>query len=275
MIQELSQNLKKLFSEKKEITWKIKPLTSSFQSVAHYYLDSFPNARIHIKNVIPYKFKHTTNFKKEDIYIVVTTNKTIEKSIVFDKDEIKLYGRDALIERGLTILQTEIVKELDKECLFLMSDMGRITASAYGQIKQTIGNFTLSESTNTDAIMYRLSFCDSVLKEINNIGLKHLVISKFIYDKLQDFIEDEYIVVNHKRVTYECLSDSIDKDPLCLIATSQNKEDLTPGIVSIYNDMNVKIEEHKKTLTITLSQDYALEKIGLKAELYYIRFLQT
>ncbi|MFM7854878.1 MAG: hypothetical protein ACKO96_23850, partial [Flammeovirgaceae bacterium] len=52
------------FSKKKEHSWKMKPITSSFNNIAHYSLDSFENARIQVKNVIPYRFKNTINFKK-------------------------------------------------------------------------------------------------------------------------------------------------------------------------------------------------------------------
>lgn len=275
MIEDLSHKIKKLFSKKKEHSWKMKPITSSFNNIAHYSLDSFENARIQVKNVIPYRFKNTINFKKEDIFIVVTTNKTIEKTLQFEKEEIETYGKEVLIDKAISILQNEIVKELDRECLHLMSDMGRITSGSYGQIKQTIGNFTISDSTKADAIIDRLSFCDRVFKEFTNTGLKHITISKFLHKKLQEFIEGEYIKVNHKKIKYEILPEHINNEPLCIIGSSQIIDELTPGIVMVYSNMKVTLQESNKTLSVTLSEDYALEKVGLKSELYYIRFLQT
>jgi hypothetical protein len=57
--------------------------------------------------------------------------------------------------------------------------------------------------------------------------------------------------------------------------SSQVSEDLTPGIVIIYNSTNINVVEKNKTLSLNLTQEYALEKVGYKPEFYYLRFLQT
>ncbi len=275
MIKEISNKISEYFSKHKEDVLKLRPIMSSFENVAHYYLDGHKTARIHTKNIIPHLFKNTINFRKEDLYSVVQTNKKIEKTLHFSEEELSSNDRDFLIQSGVTILHNEMIKELNKEVLYLMSDMGRITAGGYGQIKQTIGNFTISDLTNSDAIKFRLEYCDSVLKELNNVGLKHILLSKSIYQKLEQHIQEEYIVINHKRIKVEIIPNYLENDSLCLIASSQDAEDLTPGIVIIYNSTNINVVEKNKTLSLNLTQEYALEKVGYKPEFYYLRFLQT
>lgn len=275
MIEQITHKIKRIFSEKNGQIYKLRPITSSFLNIAHYSLDNNTSARIYTKNIIAHKFKNTINFKKEDLYNVVTTTRKIEKTLTFNQNEVKDIGRESLLQNGIKLLQEKISEDLDKESLFLMSEMGRITASGYGQIKQNIGNFTISKDTNGDAILYRLASCDSALKELNNIGLKHIILSQFIFDKIKDSIKEDYIVVNHKQIKYQLLSEYLDTDSLCLIASSQVVEESTPGIVMVYNTMTMEISEKTDDLSIALSQEYAIDKVGSRPEFYYIRFLQT
>jgi hypothetical protein len=275
MIEQIAHKIKRIFSEKNGQIYKLRPITSSFVNIAHYSLDNNTSARIYTKNIIAHKFKNTINFKKEDLYNVVTTTRKIEKTLTFNQNEVKDIGRESLLQNGIKLLQEKISEDLDKESLFLMSEMGRITASGYGQIKQNIGNFTISKDTNGDAILYRLASCDSALKELNNIGLKHIILSQFIFDKIKDSIKEDYIVVNHKQIKYQLLSEYLDTDSLCLIASSQVVEESTPGIVMVYNTMTMEISEKTDDLSIALSQEYAIDKVGSRPEFYYIRFLQT
>lgn len=275
MIEQITHKIKRIFSEKNGQIYKLRPITSSFVNIAHYSLDNNTSARIYTKNIIAHKFKNTINFKKEDLYNVVTTTRKIEKTLTFNQNEVKDIGRESLLQNGIKLLQEKISEDLDKESLFLMSEMGRITASGYGQIKQNIGNFTISKDTNGDAILYRLASCDSALKELNNIGLKHIILSQFIFDKIKDSIKEDYIVVNHKQIKYQLLSEYLDTDSLCLIASSQVVEESTPGIVMVYNTMTMEISEKTDDLSIALSQEYAIDKVGSRPEFYYIRFLQT
>ena len=280
MIDALKSSFEKLFSkntlEKKSYVFK--SLTSTFKNIAQYDLESLDTARIHTKDIIPYNHKNQINYKREDVYSVIEVNNLLSQSLQIEYDTLSNTTYDEIILKSKSILEDRIIQSIDDMILFQMSELGRITASIYGQFKESIGTFTISLETTSESIINKLEYSDIVLKELNSVGLKHLIVSKIIYDKLQDFIKDYTIVINHKKVSVQVLPDYLDKsDQICLIATSQNPKELTPGIVIVYKNLILDIikNEKNKTLDFHLSKEYSLQKVGKRPELFYLRFLQT
>ena len=63
MIELIKSAYDKLFSKEDNITksYRFKSVISSFQNIAQYDLEDLDTARIHTKDIIPYKFKNQIN----------------------------------------------------------------------------------------------------------------------------------------------------------------------------------------------------------------------
>ena len=280
MIELIKSAYDKLFSKEDNITksYRFKSVISSFQNIAQYDLEDLDTARIHTKDIIPYKFKNQINYRKEDIYTVIKTDKLLSESLYVNKLILQEHSIEDLVEQIKTRLETKMIESIDRMILFSMSELGRITASIYGQIKDSIGRFTISNEITSDSLLNRLEYADVVLKELNNIGLKHIIISRNLCKTLEPFLQDSKIKVNHKLISYQLLPEYLEEsDSVCLITTSQSYNDLTPGIVMIYKNIILDILENKETdyVEFHLSKEYSIQKVGKKPEFFYIRFLQT
>jgi hypothetical protein len=280
MISLFKSSYQKLFSknnlEKK--SYKFKSVTSTFENVSQYDLDGLNTARIHTKDIIPYKYKNQINYKKEDLYTVVETNEFLSKSIIINSNNISESNNEEIISRIKSILEVKIIHAIDEMIYFLMSELGRKTSTIYGQLKESIGTFTISNETTSESILQKLEYSDIVLKELNSIGLKHIIISKSMYLKLINYVKESKIKINHKLISFQILPDYLETpDQLCLIATSQTVKDLTPGIAIVYKNLILDIIKKPKEEIVEfhLSKEYCLQKIGKNPEFFYIRFLQT
>lgn len=280
MIDLIKSSFEKIFSsnnsEKK--SFKFKSIVSSFQNIAQYDLENLDTARIHTKDIIPYKYKTQINYKKEDLYTIIETNKLVSESLFLAKDTIDGSNIDLIAERVKSILEDKLIESIDQMLLFTMSELGRVTTSICGQIKESIGTFTISDLTTSDSILQKIEYADITLKELNNIGLKHIIISNILFEKIKNHIVDTKLKINHKLVTYQVLPKHLEfTDPLCLICTSQSPNDLTPGIVMVYKNLILDIVENtnRDSLEFHLSKEYSIQKVGKRPEFFYIRFLQT
>lgn len=280
MIELIKSAYDKLFSKDDTITksYRFKSLISTFQNIAQYDLEDLDTARIHTKDIIPYKYKTQINYRKEDLYTVIKTDKLLSESFYLNKSYLEEHSIEDVILQIKSTLESKLIEKIDQMILFSMSELGRITTSIYGQVRESIGRFTISNEITPDSLLNRLEYSDVVLKELNNIGLKHIIISKRLFNKLESFLQDSKIKVNHKLISYQLLPEHLEEtDPLCLIATSQSYNDLTPGIVMIYKNLILDILENKETdyIEFHLSKEYSIQKVGKKPEFFYIRFLQT
>jgi hypothetical protein len=267
MISLFKSSYQKLFSknnlEKK--SYKFKSVTSTFENVSQYDLDGLNTARIHTKDIIPYKYKNQINYKKEDLYTVVETNEFLSKSIIINSNNISESNNEEIISRIKSILEVKIIHAIDEMIYFLMSELGRKTSTIYGQLKESIGTFTISNETTSESILQKLEYSDIVLKELNSIGLKHIIISKSMYLKLINYVKESKIKINHKLISFQILPDYLETpDQLCLIATSQTVKDLTPGIAIVYKNLILDIIKKPKEEIVEfhLSKEYCLQKIG-------------
>lgn len=280
MIDLIKSSFEKIFSSKnsEKKSFKFKSIVSSFQNIAQYDLENLDTARIHTKDIIPYKYKTQINYKKEDLYTVIETNKLVSESLFLAKDTIDGSNIDLIAERVKSILEDKLIESIDQMLLFTMSELGRVTTSICGQIKESIGTFTISDLTTSDSILQKIEYADITLKELNNIGLKHIIISNILFEKIKNHIVDTKLKINHKLVTYQVLPKHLEfTDPLCLICTSQSPNDLTPGIVMVYKNLILDIVENtnRDSLEFHLSKEYSIQKVGKRPEFFYIRFLQT
>lgn len=280
MIDIIKSVYNKLFSENDSLekSYRFKSLISNFKNIAQYDLENLDTARIHTKDIIPYKFKNHINFKKEELYTVIKVDKILSESLSIKKDLIKDNNIEDVIHKVKVILEDKVIESIDKMILFMMSELGRTTTSIYGQFKESIGAFTISKDTTSDSIIRKLEYSDIVLKELNNIGLKHVILSKFLSEKLKEYKNESNLKINHKLIPYQEIPEYLESiDPLCLIASSQTIDDLTPGIVMIYKNLILDIVEDTKeeTINFLLSKEYSIQKVGKKPEFFYIRFLQT
>lgn len=280
MIELIKSAYDKLFSKEDNTTksYRFKSVISSFQNIAQYDLEDLDTARIHTKDIIPHKFKNQINYRKEDIYTVIKTDKILSESLYVNKSILKEHSIEELVNQIKTRLETKMIESIDQMILFSMSELGRITTSIYGQVKDSLGRFTISNEITSDSLLNRIEYADIVLKELNNIGLKHIIISRNLFKKLESFLQDSKLKVNHKLIPYQLLPEHLEEsDSLCLITTSQSYNDLTPGIVMIYKNLILDILENKETdyVEFHLSKEYSIQKVGKKPEFFYIRFLQT
>lgn len=270
----------KLFSKEDEISksYRFKSVISSFKNIAQYDLENLDTARIHTKDIIPHKYKNQINYRKEDLYTVIKADKLLSESLYVDKNILQDQTVENVAENIKNILENKMIESIDEMILFSMSELGRITTTIYGQVKESIGRFTVSSEITSDSLINKLEYSDIVLKELNNIGLKNIIISNDLFKKIEKFSEESKIKINHKLIPYQVLPDYLEKsNPLCLIATSQCYNDLTPGIVIIYKNLILDILENKENdiIEFHLSKEYSIQKVGKKPEFFYIRFLQT
>lgn len=280
MIDLIKSSFEKIFlnknSEKK--SFKFKSITSNFQNIAQYDLEHLDTARIHTKDIIPYKYKTQINYKKEDLYTVIEANQIVSESIFIKKNIVEDSNIDTITENVKGILEDKLIESIDQMLLFSMSELGRITTSIYGQIKESIGTFTVSNLTTSDSIIQKIEYADIALKELNSIGLKHIIVSNLLFEKMKNHIVETKLKINHKLVSYQILPEHLEStDSLCLICTSQSPDDLTPGIVMVYKNLILDILENtnRDSLEFHLSKEYSIQKVGKRPEFFYIRFLQT
>jgi hypothetical protein len=196
----------------------------------------------------------------------------VKKNIVEDSNI------DIITENVKGILENKLIESIDQMLLFSMSELGRTTTSIYGQIKESIGTFTVSNLTTSDSIIQKIEYADVALKELNSIGLKHVIVSNLLFEKIKNHIVETKLKINHKLVSYQILPEHLEStDPLCLICTSQSPDDLTPGIVMVYKNLILDIVENtnRDSLEFHLSKEYSIQKVGKRPEFFYIRFLQT
>jgi hypothetical protein len=280
MIELIKKTYDKLFIKENSASksYRFKSLIGSFQNIAQYDLGDLDTARIHTKDIIPHKYKDKINYRKEDLYTVIKTNKLLSESLYVEKEVLQNHLLEDVIEKIKDKLESKIIESIDEMILFSMSELGRITSSIYGQVKESIGQFTISNEITPESLIRKLEYADIVLKELNNIGLKHLIISRKIFSKIESYSQESKIKLNHKLVSYQLLPEHLEAtNPLCIIATSQNYSDMTPGIVIVYKNLILDILENKKNdiVEFHLSKEYSIQNVGKKPEFFYIRFLQT
>ena len=280
MLEIIKSTYDNLFKKEDAIngSYFFRSLISTFQNIVQYDLADLDTARIHTKDIITFSYKNKINYRKEDVYTVIKTESVLNQSISIKKELLKDLKIEEVVEEVKNVLEHKMIESIDKMMLFTMSELGRTTSSIYGHVKDSIGRFTISKDTTASYLIEKLEFADIVLKELNNIGLKHIIFSKSIYSKLASSIENSKIKINHKLITYQLLPEHLDvADQMCLIATSQYYDDSSPGIVMVYKNLKLDIIENEtdNTVDFNLSKEYSIKKVGKKPEFFYLRFLQT
>lgn len=250
-----------------------------FNNIRKYVVDE-NTINIYTRDIIPQLTKQSTiDFIKTDLYSIFNVKHSNNKKISLKK--LERFDRYSLTQVSLSIISKyrKVLKEqIDKKILYTISEMGRLTASAYGQAKDSLSLLTVSKNTSIQSLIHKLEYSDEVLMKINGIGLKHIIISKCFYDKLRYRIYNNSITIRDKQIEIQTLTDYLEKlDPVCLICSSVIDEKTTPGLVFVHKKPKVRITQNTTDMKTNIEyfQEYEIQKSGTRPELFYLRFYQT
>lgn len=283
MIQRILHIIKSIFvkqiDENGDFIFTDEIIVPFFNNIRKYVVEE-NDINIYTRDSIPQLSKDSkTDFLKSDLYSVFTLKHLNSKNIILNKLDRK--DRYSLTQVSLFIISQyrKVLKEqIDKKILYTISEMGRLTSSVCGQVQDTFTTLTVSRNTSIQSLIQKLEYADKILKKINGIGLKHILISKCFYDKLRYRIYNNSINIHDTQVEIQVLPEYLEKiDPVCLLCSSVIDEKNTPGIVFVHKKPKVRISinsDDSKT-EVNYFQEYEIQKTGSKPELFYLRFYQT
>jgi hypothetical protein len=256
-------------------------IVSFFTNVRQCVIENSDTTSIYTKDLIPHKSEYSIEYIQSDLYSNFSIKRKNTQNLIFkniEKDDRCFYlNFSKFISEKYKF---SLKQKIDKKILYLISELGRLTASAYGQARDTFSMLTISKHTNTVSLINKIQYADNLLKELNNIGLKHIVISNCFYEKLKDKIYNNSITIHNKEIQVQVLPDYLEKiDPICLICSSVIDGSDTPGIIYVHKRPEIKIQkqifENEIKTIVDYTQEYEIQKCGTKPEFFYVRFYQT
>lgn len=285
MIREILNKLKSIIVPEKNdnaFVYYDKSIFSYFDNVRQYSInDNIDAINICTQDIVPKKIGKNIEYEKKEIHTVVQLKESIIKRLIINNKSIKLSTRSYLIKKFIfNKYKSTVIEKIDSDIFYLMSEMGRVTSSVYAQTSNNFPLLTISKFTTLESLLKKIEKSDDILLQLNGIGLKHIIVSKCFYEKLQKKIVNGNIVINNKTIIVQCLPTYLENsNPVCLILSSTLNKDETPGIVLIHKKPNIKINKDafksNNKIFVNYEQQYGVQKCGTNPEFYYLRFYQT
>jgi hypothetical protein len=285
MIKDFLHKIKSIFvQENKDDTFVYydKSIFSYFTNIRQYLVDDDTNSiSIYVEDIVPTKVGKNVEYKKINSHPIVQIKEKIWKVLVINSISAKVKNSKYLIKKFIFNKYKKIVSEkIDSDIFYLMSEMGRVTSSIYIKTSNNFPLLTISKLTTKESLLLKIEECDGILFQLNGIGLKHILVSKCFYDKLKANINNGKILLKNKEISVQLLPEYLEgSNPTCLILSSVDKDNDTPGIVLVHKNPKIKLQNRTinspKKIVVNYLQEYQIQKCGTNPEFFYLRFYQT
>lgn len=255
------------FLKRKEEIYYVDSPKSEFENIREYQFsdDFIPDVKV--IDFVPFRNKNGVEFLERETYPIIPIN---------TKVEILRSVSNNITTNFITTEVEKIKRELDKTIFFELSEMGRRTASILSKTKDNMPMLALSHQTTKDSIIYKIKFADSLLRDMNGMGIKNITVSRSILSKIKDSIKDGILSIKDKQVQVYLLPEHLERDDeLCLLVSSAQKNSENAGFILTKTPIEISSKNKKTETEIKITFRYGFQKCGTNSDFFYLRFFKT